>query len=206
MNLVIIGARRDSGVATLIDFIRESGSAMRVVAFIDEHAVDGQEAFGHPVLRSFDDLGSKERLSFVACIGQNAARRRLSESALAYGLAPFTLVHPSCVVSASARLGTGCILFPRATVNGGAMIGDGTILNTGAIVEHDGVVGPYCNLGPGFVSGGRVRLDEEVYAGLGVVILPDVRIGAGAVLGAGTVVTRDVSPKAVVKGVPGHPS
>ena len=37
---------------------------------------------------------------------------------------------------------------------------------------------------------------------LSAVLLPGVRIGAGALVGAGAVVTRDVAPRAVVYGNP----
>ena len=45
-------------------------------------------------------------------------------------------------------------------------------------------------------------LDHDVWVGDGAVIMPGVRIGLGAVVGANAVVTRDVAPYAVVGGVP----
>ena len=38
--------------------------------------------------------------------------------------------------------------------------------------------------------------------GAGAIILPGVRIGAGAMIAAGAVVTRDVLPGGLVKGMP----
>jgi galactoside O-acetyltransferase len=49
---------------------------------------------------------------------------------------------------------------------------------------------------------GRVLVEDDVFLGAHVVVLPDVRIGTGAVVGAGAVVTRDVPPHVVVAGVP----
>jgi acetyltransferase-like isoleucine patch superfamily enzyme len=46
------------------------------------------------------------------------------------------------------------------------------------------------------------RVEDGVSIGSGSVILPGVTIGANAVIGAGSVVTRDVPPGAVVMGVP----
>ncbi|NCD22823.1 MAG: acyltransferase, partial [Spartobacteria bacterium] len=47
-----------------------------------------------------------------------------------------------------------------------------------------------------------VRIGDDVWCGAGAVILPGVSIGSGAVVGAQSVVTRDVPPMAVVAGNP----
>ena len=49
---------------------------------------------------------------------------------------------------------------------------------------------------------GSVVIERDAYLGAGCIILPGVRIGAGALVAAGAVVTRDVQPGAVVGGVP----
>ncbi len=50
--------------------------------------------------------------------------------------------------------------------------------------------------------GGPVVIEDYVYLGPRVIILPNVRIGRGAVVAAGAVVTQDISAYAVVGGVP----
>ncbi len=48
----------------------------------------------------------------------------------------------------------------------------------------------------------RVDIGHDVWIGHGAVVMPGVRIGNGAVVGANAVVTRDVEPFAIVAGVP----
>lgn len=48
----------------------------------------------------------------------------------------------------------------------------------------------------------HVVLSKGCYIGAGAIILPGVRIGEMAVVGAGAVVTKDVSPRNVVAGTP----
>jgi acetyltransferase-like isoleucine patch superfamily enzyme len=52
------------------------------------------------------------------------------------------------------------------------------------------------------VIGGPVTIEDYVYIGPRAIILPNVKIGYGAVVAAGAVVTKDVPPFAVVGGVP----
>ena len=50
-----------------------------------------------------------------------------------------------------------------------------------------------------------VVIGNDVWLGVGVTLLPGVRIGDGAVVAAGGVVTKDVEPGVVVGGVPARP-
>ena len=50
-----------------------------------------------------------------------------------------------------------------------------------------------------------VQIDDYVFIGPRVIILPGVHIGRGAVVGAGAVVTKDVPSGVVVGGVPAVP-
>jgi acetyltransferase-like isoleucine patch superfamily enzyme len=47
-----------------------------------------------------------------------------------------------------------------------------------------------------------VRIEDDVFIGPGAVIMPNVTIGAGAVVAAGSVVTRSVAPLTMVQGNP----
>lgn len=49
---------------------------------------------------------------------------------------------------------------------------------------------------------GEVKIDDYVFIGPRVTILPNVSIGKGAVIAAGAVVTKDVEPFKIVGGIP----
>jgi acetyltransferase-like isoleucine patch superfamily enzyme/acyl carrier protein len=50
-----------------------------------------------------------------------------------------------------------------------------------------------------------VRIEDDVYIGPGVIVLPNVTIGRGAVVSAGSVVSRSVPPQTLVRGNPAMP-
>lgn len=48
----------------------------------------------------------------------------------------------------------------------------------------------------------EVVIEDDVWIGFGVIVLPGVRLGKGSIVGAGSVVTKDVDPYTIVGGVP----
>lgn len=51
-------------------------------------------------------------------------------------------------------------------------------------------------------SKGDIIIGDDAWLGVGVIVLDGVKIGAGAVIGAGSVVTRDIPDYAIAMGVP----
>ena len=50
--------------------------------------------------------------------------------------------------------------------------------------------------------GGRIIIEDNVWIGCNAVVLPGVKIGKGAVVASGAVVTKDVPDYSVVAGTP----
>lgn len=95
----------------------------------------------------------------------------------------------------------------RLGTDGGLEIGDRTLIGFGAMIltgNHEIPV----DRQPIFY-GKHVRkkviIQKDVWIGGNAVILPGVTIGEGAVIAAGSVVTKDVLPFSIVGGVPAKP-
>jgi len=54
-------------------------------------------------------------------------------------------------------------------------------------------------------ANGAIVINKDAWIGTGVIVLPDVIIGEGAIVGAGSVVTKDVEPYTIVVGSPAKP-
>ncbi len=141
----------------------------------------------------------------VGSVADSSLRRLLYQRVMKQKLTLIPVVHPSAIVSPSARLGAGPVVMAGVIVNAGADVGANVILNTGAIVEHDVRIGDHCHIAPGACIGGEVTIGAGTHVGIGAVIRQGLRIGSGVVIGAGAVVVDDVSDGATVAGVPARP-
>lgn len=84
-------------------------------------------------------------------------------------------------------------------------IGDGVYITRGAKVICHTAFTPLTQKIVGHeYTIGNVVIEEGAYIGVNAVILPSVRVGRCALVGAGAVVTKDVPPYAIVGGVPAH--
>jgi acetyltransferase EpsM len=204
MNKLLLWGSGGHGTVVL-DIARALGK-YSVIDFVDDAADGARKEI--PGCRILGSLGELQRLSLrdysaiVIAIGSNPVRARCFEFAGKQGWNLATLIHPTAVVSPSARLGAGTVVMPRAVVNAGAEIGENCIINTSVVVEHDCRVGDHVHLSPGVVLGGAVTVHSFVHMGLGSIALPGTAIGERAVVGAGAVVLHSVQCRETVVGLP----
>jgi serine O-acetyltransferase len=108
------------------------------------------------------------------------------------------------------RLAFSCWIPAQAQIGAGTRLGYGGL---GIVIHHNAVIGRDCLISQGVTLGGGrrdpgstgtgvPRLGDSVQVGAGAKIIGGVEVGDGAVIGANSVVTRDVEPGVVVAGIP----
>lgn len=193
-KIVIVGARLDGHAGVILDTLATLGT-YEVVAFVDNTpALQGRKLNGIPVIGSSDNL---EELDWPAenihiAIGDNKARGDLFRATSRIGLNHVTIISPTAVVSPSVKIGQGCFIGAGAVINNGTIVQDVAIVNSGAIIEHDNMLGFSVHMAPGVTTAGRVRVEDYSFVGLGATVLPDIKIGSGVMIGAGSVVVKNV--------------
>ena len=181
-----------SGHGKVIKEIIEAAGG-RVVAFVDDNPMVG-ECAGVPVRHEAEGCEP-----MVVSIGVNAVRRKVVERLdCEFGVA----IHPTAVVSPSAKIGEGTVVMAGAVVNAEAVIGKHCIINTGATVDHECVIGDYCHVAPGAHLCGQVKVGEGTLMGVGSCAIPCVEIGSWCTIGAGAAVVTDVPDNTTAVGVP----
>jgi acetyltransferase EpsM len=180
-------------------------SGLEVAGFVTIETGAAPSLFDCPHLGGPERLQEKEFLRQVelapAC-GSNVGRRQLATAVEAHGGVLRTVRHPAAIVSPSAVIEGGSVILAGAIVGPRARLGRGVILNHAASVDHDCDVGAFVNICPGARLAGAVIVEDDAFVGMNASVLQGRRVGRGAVIGAGAVVTRDVEPGAVFVGVP----
>jgi len=146
-------------------------------------------------------------IGFCLTIGNPHGRVRMlfHKQLVAAGLQPVTIAHPSAQIADNAVIGSGCQFMAGAIVNPEAIVGDQCIINTKASVDHECVLEGGCELAPAATLCGLVKLKTNAWICAGATVLPRITIGADAIVGAGSVVVRDVPGGTTVIGTPARP-
>jgi carbonic anhydrase/acetyltransferase-like protein (isoleucine patch superfamily) len=123
-------------------------------------------------------------------------------------LSAAAFIAPNAVVMGRVTIGVGASVWYSAVVRGDVErieIGDRTNIQDGAILHGD--LGIPTILEDCVTVGHRAvihsaHIERGCLIGIGAVILNNVRVGAGSIVGAGSLVTKDVPPRSLVVGIP----
>lgn len=79
-------------------------------------------------------------------------------------------------------------------------IGNNVTITNATILAHDASTKKFL----GYSKVGHVDIGDDVFIGFGAIILPNTRIGNRVIVGAGTIVAKDVPDNVVIAGNPFH--
>ena len=126
------------------------------------------------------------------------------------------MVHDTANIYDSAKIGEGTKVGAFAEIGRDVVVGSNCSIGCGVFIPENVIVGDNVFLGPHVVftndkhapSNGAWRsepptiVEDDVSIGANATILPNITLGRGCKIGAGSVVTKSGSPGAVVAGNP----
>ena len=173
------------------------------IGFLDDNkdALSGFD-FDHKVVGKITEFEFKDDDYFICGIGSVKCKKKLCQPMLDAGAQFVTLVHPTALIGRNVTLGDGVVICPRVTLTSDIRIGAMTMINCHSSAGHDASVGAWCTISAHCDLTGGTVLEDEVFVGSGVSIIPFKKIGARATLGAGSVVIRDIPESVSVFGNP----
>lgn len=118
----------------------------------------------------------------------------------------------NCNSRGSVHIGSRNIIREFATIQAGVdvdslamattMIGNDNYIMTKSHIGHDAILLNRINLASNAVLGGHTVVEDDAYIGLQAVVHQRLRVGEGAIVGMGSVVTKDVVPYSKTYGNP----
>lgn len=199
-NIILIGA---GGHSKVVQDIVLTTPNVKLSAILDD-------AFTHTIKKddlifantSYINEINQEEFLFCIAIGNNHIRKKIFER-LSIPLKQYAkLIHPSAVVSCSAKIGNGTVIMPNAVINAGTVVGNHCIVNTGSVIEHDNAIGSYVHVSPNTTLSGTVTVEDGTHIGAGATVIPGKSIGTWTTVGAGAVVIEDIGSYITAVGVP----
>lgn len=175
-----------------------NANGIKVEAFADDNP-NVNECGGRPVMHDATGLSP-----MIVSIGVNRIRKMIVERLKANNpdIKFATAIHPSAVISPSAKIGEGTVVMAGAVINADAVIGNHCIVNTGATVDHDCKIGDYCHIAPGVNISGATHVGEGTWVGVGSCVIQCLNIGKNCMIGAGSVVVKDIPDNVTAFGCP----
>ena len=203
-TLYLCGAANPEGVRLALVVNQAQKRWDRIIILDDDPAKHGQSILGVEIKGPFSlladtDSGSDEVCNMVA--GSTKARKSVLEKIQSYNLPMAKLIDPQVDIY-GVELANDITIYKNVTFCAHASIDDASVVLTTAVIGHGFHIGPNCIIAPGAVINARVAIDEGVYVGTNASILPDLKIGAWATIGANSAVIQDVPAGATAIGVP----
>lgn len=122
----------------------------------------------------------------------------------------FTVILADVVIGEDCNIGSCCEIGRGTKIGNRSRIGFGTFLPPNSRIGDDVFIAPgvtccddrYPQVNNHNYLAYPPVIEDHASIGAGVVLLPGVRIGQGSMIGAGSVVTKDVPPGTILRGEP----
>lgn len=208
-DLVLIGAGGfGREVLWQLSRINYSSNMYNIIGFVDDTPeLQGKEINGLPVLgKNQWLLNYQKEICAAICVGNAKARKSIYNKIKANSKVSFpTLVVENVRCSDYVKFGQGCIICLSNILTVNITIGDFVITNLDCTVGHDAVLDNFVTLYPGVNVSGNVHIGTCCEIGTGANIIQGKTIGENTIIGAGSVVIKDIPSNCTAVGAPATP-
>lgn len=204
-DLLIIGS---SGfgreVAWLVERINKVSPTWNIVGFLDDDKlVQGTKINGYEVVGTVDDAIKFKNAYLICAIGASKIRKSIINRVSNCRFA--TLIDPSVELSDFVEIGEGSIICAHSILTVNIKVGKHVIINLDCTVGHNATLDDFVTVYPSVNISGDSHYGECVELGTGSQIIQGKTIGKGTIVGAGSVVVKDLPEECTAVGIPAKP-
>lgn len=199
-DIIIVGAGGFAReVAWLIEEINNKNQQWNLIGFFDENNDKSKMLNGYQVLKK-GELDKYNQAYLVVAIGDSETRKQVVDRYSLFSYA--TLVHPEVSISSTNKIGEGSIICKGNIITVNVEIGKHVIINIDSTVGHDAILEDFVTILPSVNISGYVKIKECSSIGTGTQIIQEKTIGCNSIVGAGSVVVKDIGDYVVAVGIP----
>jgi len=163
-------------------------------------------------IKEYDDLqvvraSSVPRSSFIVLgIGNPLARKKIFHKLLATGFSrknfPSVVDPRAEIVGNNINMGIGVCLCAGITITSNIELSDFSVVNLNSTIGHRSRIGSYTNIAPLVAVSGNCTIGSGCFIGTGSSIREKISICADTIIGAGSVVVKNIEVPGTYIGVP----
>ena len=197
-------------------FARETAEAVRAVnaakptwrllGFLDDDpGRHGNVVGGVPIIGSSAAVHDHPAASIVICTGRPddyVSRRLIAERLELDDERYATVLHPTATIGESCRVGAGSVLLAHVDLTADVVVGRHVAVMPQVVLTHDTRIGDWATVASGVRVGGGCRISQGAYIGSGACLREGLTVGEWAMVGMGSVLTRDVPAERLWFGAP----
>lgn len=203
--MLIVGAK---GFAKeVLEVVRQLDELADLVFYDDINDDVKRTLFGKfPILKTTEEVIDYFQTvdnRFTIGIGNPRLRKKMCNKFIALGGFFTSTISPEASIgSYQIEIGLGTNILSGVVISNSSIIGKGCIIYYNSIITHDCTVGDFVEISPSVNLLGRSTVGGYSQIGSNATILPDLVIGENVIIGAGSVVTKDVPDNCIAVGTP----
>ncbi len=208
-DLIIFGA---SGFGREVAWAAERQNKIKptwnILGFMDDdESIQGTVINGYKVLGRAEEVQCYPDAYFVCAVGSARTRERIIDrlKRLNPNVKFGTIIDPSVEMSDYVTIGEGSIICAHTLITVNVTIGSHVIINLDCTIGHDVILNDYATLYPSVNVSGNVQIGHAVELGTGLQVIQGKTVGDYSIVGAASVVIKDISERCTAVGIPAKP-
>lgn len=193
------------GVAETVKVISERDRNWVFSGFIDDDSsVIGTYVNGMKVVGDTEFLLGLDTMANVVIAIANPEVKSMICQKLSSNTNLFypNVVHPTVHLNSSITMGIGNIVSDNVAFSANVCVGDFSLIHFNCTIGHDVQIEDYVTVYPGVNLSGYSRMKFKSQVGTNSSILPQIIVGEGAIIGAGSMVNKNPIRYTTVVGIP----